>query len=52
MELYKPIEYADIKENITLKLWMWLGERFRIYPEIINRFEFIRVFKYIDYYIF
>ena len=46
MEFYHPLEYADCKDIIPLRIWMWFGERFRIYPEIVKHMDYIRVFKY------
>ncbi|CAD8181583.1 unnamed protein product [Paramecium octaurelia] len=48
LEYYKSIEMIDFKQ-IPLKLWMWFGDRFRIYPDIISQIEFIRVFNAITY---
>ncbi|CAK88326.1 unnamed protein product (macronuclear) [Paramecium tetraurelia] len=48
LEYYKSIEMVDFKE-IPLKLWMWFGDRFRMYPDIITQVEFIRVFNAITY---
>ncbi|CAD8059186.1 unnamed protein product [Paramecium sonneborni] len=48
LEYYKSIEMIDFKE-IPLKLWMWFGDRFRMYPDIITQVDFIRVFNAITY---
>ena len=36
LENYHPIEYADQKDILNLKIWMWFGDRFKIYPEVMK----------------
>jgi hypothetical protein len=45
MEFFHPIEYAENKDFIPLKIWMWLGERFNIYPEVLKLIDYVRIFN-------
>lgn len=48
LETYQSLEMLGMKE-LVLKIWMWFGERFRIYPDVIPQIEFIRVFNALTY---
>ena len=36
-------------KDLVLKIWMWFGERFCIYPEVITQLDFIRIFNTLTY---